>query len=77
MPGAQVFTIGLGGNGGVDYTLLQRMANDPNADPHGAYGAYPGYNTAQPVGTFIYSSDASQLQSAFVRLASMILRISK
>lgn len=77
MPGALVYTIGLGGNGGVDYTILQRMANDPNADPHGAYSAYPGYNTAQPVGTFIYSSDASQLQAAFTRLASMILRISR
>lgn len=77
MPGTLVYTIGLGGNGGVDFTLLQRMANDPNADPHGAYPAYPGYNTAQPVGTFIYSSDTSQLQAAFTRLASMILRISR
>ena len=77
MPGVLVYTIGLGGNGGVDYTLLQRMANDPNADPHGVYGAFAGYNTAQPVGSFTYSADASQLQSAFVRLASTILRISK
>ena len=77
MPGTLLYTIGLGGNGGVDFTLLQRMANDPNADPHGAYPAYPGYNSTQPVGTFIYSADASQLQSAFTRLASMILRISK
>ena len=77
MPGALIYAIGLGGNGGVDFTLLQRMANDPNADAHGAYPAYPGYNATQPQGTFIYSSDSSQLQSAFVRLASMILRISR
>src|SRR6201999_149385 len=27
-----IFTVGLGGNGVVDYTLLQRIANDPNGD---------------------------------------------
>lgn len=77
MPGTLIFTIGLGGNGGVDYTLLQRIANDPNADSHGAYPAYPAYDTTQPIGTFVYSSDTSQLQAAFTRLASMILRISR
>jgi hypothetical protein len=77
MPGSLIYTIGLGGNGGVDFTMLQRMANDPNADPNNNYPAYPGYNTAQPVGTFIYSSDTSELQAAFMRLASEILRISK
>ena len=76
-PGTLIYTIGLGGNGGVDYTLLQRMANDPNADPNGNYGAYPGYNTSQPIGTFVYSANASDLQSAFLKLASVILRISR
>jgi len=77
MPGTIVYTIGLGGNGGIDFTLLQRLANDPNADPHGAYGAYAGYDASQPIGTFVYSSDSSQLQASFMRLASMILRISR
>ena len=75
MPGTTISTIGLGGNGGVDFTLLQRMANDPNPDPNG--NPYPGYNPGQPVGQFLYSSDASQLQTAFMRLASQILRISR
>lgn len=77
MPGTLIFTIGLGGNGGVDFTLLQRVANDPNADPNGNYGAYTGYNTSQPVGTFVYSSDSSTLSAAFAKIADVILRISK
>lgn len=76
-PGTLIYTIGLGGNGGVDFTLLQRMANDPNADPNGNYSAYPDYNTAQPIGTFVYSANTSDLQSAFLKLASVILRISR
>lgn len=76
-PGVQVNTIGLGGNGGVDFTLLQRMANDPAGDTAVPYAAYPSYNQAQPVGQFIYSPDASQLQAAFTKLGSQILRISR
>jgi len=53
------------------------MANDPNPDPNGAYPPYPTYNQAQPVGQFLYSPDATQLQSTFIMLASQILRISR
>ena len=74
-----MFVVGLGGNGGVDHTLLQRVANDPSASPDNGvtYGAYNGYNTNQPVGTYIFSADASQLSSAFAEIASQILRLSK
>ncbi|HME08273.1 MAG TPA: VWA domain-containing protein [Bryobacteraceae bacterium] len=80
-PGNLIYTIGLGGNGGVNFVLLQRVANDPNACPSctppgtglPAYAA----NTSQPEGEFVYSSDASQLEEAFSKIASQIIRISK
>ena len=77
MPGTIVNAIGLGGTGGVDYTLLQRMANDQHGDPSVPYLDYPGYNPNQPKGQFIYVPDADQLRTAFVKLASQILRISR
>ena len=77
--GNLIFTVGLGGNGGVDHTLLQRVANDPNASPDGglSYPAYTSYATNQPAGTYIYSEDATQLSAAFQKIASQILRLSK
>ncbi len=78
-PGTLMFTVGLGGNGGVDHTLLQRIANDPNASPDGGitYPAYNGYKTNQPVGTYVYAPDATQLSAAFQKIASQIIRLSK
>ena len=77
--GNMVFVVGLGGNGGVDHTLLQRIANDPNESPDNGvtYPAYNGYNPNQPVGTYVFSADASELSSAFAKVASQILRLSK
>ena len=77
--GNMMFVVGLGCNGGVDHTLLQRVANDPSASPDNGvtYGAYNGYNTNQPVGTYLFSADASQLSAAFAEIASQILRLSK
>ena len=77
MAGTLINTIGLGGNGGVDFTLLQRMANDQHGDLSVPYPDYPGYNPSQPQGQFQYSSDASQLSGVFTKLASQILRISR
>ena len=77
MNGTIIDTIGLGGNGGVDFTLLQRLANDPKGDPTVPYPDFAGVNTGQPQGHFIYAPDGSQLQKAFVTLASQILRISR
>ncbi len=75
--GNVIFTIGLGGNGGVDHTLLQRAANDPNASPTGAYSAYAGYNTNQPIGTYVFAPAAADLSQAFQCIAAQILRLSK
>jgi len=84
---AYMFVIGLGGNSGnpPDAILLQRMANDPNADRFNTPAAYQpcasevGCVTypSQPQGTFIYSPDSTQLGQAFLSISSQILRLSR
>lgn len=86
---ATVFVIGLGGNTGggppVDHTLLARIANDPAADGFNSPQAYTSCATTtncvnyptQPLGTYIYSTDKNELRTAFLRLSSQILRLSK
>jgi Flp pilus assembly protein TadG len=83
---AYVFTIGLGGNHGnpPDPILLQRMANDPNADSFNNPAVYPACSTEptcvsyanQPQGQFIYAPTAAQLGQAFLSISSQILRLS-
>ncbi len=84
---ATVYVIGLGGNSTnpPDPVLLQRMANDPNADTFNATPAYPACSTetscetwsSQPQGKFIYSPNATSLGQAFQAIASQVLRLSK
>jgi hypothetical protein len=86
---ATMFVIGLGGNTGggppIDHTLLQRIANDPAADGFNSPQAYTSCATtpgcvnypSQPQGTYIFSVNANELRSAFLRLSSQILRLSK
>lgn len=66
--GTYIYTIGLDGDGGVDNTLLERIANDP---------ASPIYNSAQPTGKYYYSPNAGQLASIWNSIATEILRISQ
>jgi hypothetical protein len=81
---ATVFVIGLGGNGEVDHTLLQRMANDtrgdttvtPNIPTCAANPSCVHYDT-QPQGTYIFSSDSNTLRAKFLELSSQILRLSQ
>jgi len=75
-----IYVIGLGGNAdGVDSTLLQRVANDPNpcSNCSPALAAYAGVQTSQPIGKYVYSPDVSTLEEAFATIASEILRISR
>lgn len=84
---AYVFVIGLGGNNGdpPDPILLQRMANDPNADQFNTPAVFPACSTeptcitysSQPQGVFIYSPSSSQLGQAFLSISSQILRLSE
>lgn len=84
---AYVFAIGLGGNDGnpPDPILLQRMANDPNADQFNLTN--PAFNacsteptcitySSQPEGVFIYSPTSTELGQAFLAISSQILRLS-
>lgn len=85
---ASVFVIGLGGNDpnyAPDYTLLQRLANDPNGDGFNSPALYTSCATqvgcvnypSQPQGTFIFSADKTELNQSFLKLSSQILRLSK
>lgn len=66
--GITIYTIGLDGDGGVDSTLLQRIANDP---------ASPIFDPSQPVGKYYYSPNAGQLGNIWNALDSELLRISQ
>ncbi len=84
---ANVFVIGLGGQGAdpPDYTLMQRIANDPLGDQYNtptlynACASQPGCVNypSQPQGRFIFSSDSTKLKQAFLALSSQILRLSR
>jgi Flp pilus assembly protein TadG len=65
-----IYTIGLGGNPGPqpDNILMARMANDPSS---------PSYNRAQPVGYYVYSPTIAELHTAFLRVASMVIRLAQ
>jgi hypothetical protein len=62
-----IYAIGLGGAGAAEHVLLQRVANDP---------ASPIFDNTKPEGLYVYAPTAVQLNEAFVRIASEILRLS-
>ncbi len=84
---AYFFGIALGGNGGdpPDFTLMQRMTNDPDKDTFSGSNAYQACSatpgcinyTNQPKGQLIYSTNSSVLARAFLSIPSQILRLSK
>jgi Flp pilus assembly protein TadG len=63
-----IYTIGLGSNGGVDHELLRRISNDPLS---------PIYDDNKPAGVYVYAPTTTDLNYAFVRIASEILRIAQ
>jgi Flp pilus assembly protein TadG len=84
---AYFFGVGLGGTvvNPPDYILMQRMANDPREDQFNTPPRYQACSQEpncvtydnQPQGTFLFSSNASQLGQAFLSISSQILRLSK
>ena len=82
-----VFGIGLGGTSAAPpgYDFMQRITNDPNGDLYNTPALYPACSTestcttskTQPQGVFIFSSDPTKLQQAFLAMASQILRLAK
>ena len=76
--------IGLGS--GIDHILLQRIANDPNGDNFSGTSAYSAcaseagcvtYGSPQQQGMYVFSTDKSDLQQAFLSISSQILRLSR
>ena len=84
---AYFFGVGLGGTSTSqpDYVLMQRMANDPNADNYNHPARYQACSTeancvtypGQPQGTFIFSANTTALSQAFLAISSQVLRLSK
>jgi Flp pilus assembly protein TadG len=86
---ATIYVVGLGyGSTSLpapDPILMQRIANDPNGDQINSTALYAACATetgcvtypAQPQGEFIYSSSPTAWGSAFLQIASQILRLSK
>ena len=65
-----IYTIGLGNNPGLppDQALMARVANDPTS---------PSYNSAQSAGYFAFSPTIAELHTAFLRVASMVIRLAQ
>lgn len=59
------YVIGLGD---VDSVLLKRVANDPSS---------PAYTRDEPTGLYVFAPDLTQLNQAFARIASEILRLAQ
>lgn len=63
-PSPVIYTIGLGSNGGVYYEFLRRVSNN---DP-----LSPIYYETKPSGVYVYAPTPTDLNYAFVRIASEI-----
>lgn len=65
-----IYAIGLGGNPGMppDNVLMARIANDPSS---------PSFNAAQNAGLYLFSPTTAELHSAFIRIASAVLRLAQ
>jgi len=65
-----IYVIGLGGTGSLppDEVFMKRVANDPSSN---------AYSAAEATGLYVFSPSAAQLNSAFQRIASEILRLSQ
>ena len=68
--GTLIYTIGLQGNEtmAIDQNFMERLANDTRADD---------YNSAKPTGMFFLATDLSELQDAFLQVASQILHLTQ
>lgn len=68
--GPVIYTIGLGGTSShpPQTAFMQRISNDP---------ASLDFNSLQAPGLYVYCSDNSQLQPAFARIASELLRLAQ
>jgi Flp pilus assembly protein TadG len=73
-----IVTIGLGGNGGVDDELLVRLANVPSATGSGGTNITNGiYDMNKLQGLYTYSPSQYDLQSAFSKVGSFVVELTK
>ncbi len=64
-----IYSIGLGGaTDAPAEVFMRRVANDP---------ASPIYNSDKPAGMYVYAPDKTKLKDAFIRIASIILRLAE
>jgi Flp pilus assembly protein TadG len=80
-----IFGVGLGGTSLAPpgYAFMMRITNDANADLYNTPPLYTACSSeatcqnwpSQPQGTFIFSSEPSQLSSVFLEMSSQILRL--
>jgi Mg-chelatase subunit ChlD len=61
-----IYAIGLGGAGQAEHILMRRVANDLQS---------PIFNPDRPVGLYVFAPTPAQLNDAFYRIASEILRL--
>ena len=66
--GPVIYTIGLGGVGGPETAFMQRISNDP---------ASVDFDRNEAPGLYVYAPDNTQLQAAFARIASELLRLAQ
>ena len=66
LTGVTIFSIGLGD---VDEVLLKRIANDPSLTPNPVAAGNPG--------RYVYAANATELDLAFTRVASEMLRLAR
>jgi Mg-chelatase subunit ChlD len=66
LAGVMIYSIGLGD---VDDVLLKRIANDPSLSPNPV--------ASGNLGRYVYAADATQLDLAFTRVASELLRLAR
>lgn len=64
-----IYSIGLGGASDAPAeTFMRRVANDPGS---------PIYDSSKPTGMYVYAPNKAQLKDAFIRIASMVLRLAQ
>ena len=63
-----IYAVGLGGAGEAEHDLLRRISNDPDSSI---------YDSSALEGMYVYAPTAADLNMAFVKIASEILRIAQ
>ena len=72
--GVYVHAIGLGGYGyDADATFMKTMANDPS----NSYGVQISAVDAEPMGSYVYAPNLGELQAAFDKVRSEVMRLTR